>query len=142
MNIVLVLTILIALIQSWWVIAYFYAYTQVREQKLLLQVIQGGIFGLLFVLIAISILSPQFRLNGPISALLIAAGFVPGFIWRRKDGVTMLLEYYPNGIIDVMMFQKPQTAASQQAHTTMETDQHQEPGTGTTQGDTIKRKNS
>jgi hypothetical protein len=107
MTILIVLAAFITLVQSWWVLAYLYAYRQVQKRILLLQVVQGAVFGLFFALITLSLVSPQqYPLNGALSAVLLIMGFVPGFIWRRRDGIMVVLDHYPNGIIDVMLFRK------------------------------------
>ncbi len=106
MTVLIVLAGLITLVQSWWVLAYLYAYRQVQKRILLLQVVQGAVFGLFFALITLSLVSPQYPLNGPLSAILLILGFIPGFIWRRRDGIMVVLDHYPNGIIDVMTFRK------------------------------------
>jgi hypothetical protein len=102
----LVLTLLVSLIQLWFTIAYLYAYIQLRESLLLVQVGQGVAFGLLFVLISLAIATQQQSISGLFSGLLLLIGLVLGFIWRRRNGINLLIDYYPRAIIDVMLFKR------------------------------------
>lgn len=102
----LYLTATVSLIQLWWAIAYLYAYTQVKDTLLLLQMLQGITFGLLFLFITIAILTQQ-QMSGIFSGILLLIGLVLGFIWRKRNGINVLIENYPNAIIDVLIFRKP-----------------------------------
>jgi hypothetical protein len=101
-----IFTCLIALFQMWWSVAYVYAYSQIREAALLLQVVQGVMFGMLFVTITISLLTGQDTVN-IISGTLLIVGLAMGFLWRRRGGVDLLFDYYPRAMLDVLLFRKP-----------------------------------
>ncbi len=105
-NLMIVLTVLISLVQLWWTLAYLYAYVQLRESVLLFQIGQGVSFGLLFFFISIAIITQQ-PMSGMFSGVLLLAGLVMGFIWRRRNGINLLIDYYPRAFIDVILFQKP-----------------------------------
>ena len=102
----LFLTIPVSIIQLWWTMAYVYAYMQLKEPLLMTQVAQGVAFGLLFVFISLAIVTNQ-PMSGIFSGVLLLVGLVMGFIWRRRNGVHMLIDYYPRAILDVMLFRKP-----------------------------------
>lgn len=104
----LIASLLVVLLQTWWTIAYFYAYTQLKEPLLLLQVLQGASFGLLFLSIALSILNPQQQVPGAFVGILLILAVVMGVIWRRRNGINMLIDHYPRAIIDIVLFKKPQ----------------------------------
>jgi hypothetical protein len=101
-----ILTLLVSLIQIWWVIAYFIAYIRIKDGLLLLQIVQGVSFGLLFIFLSIAILTQQ-QMGGIFSGILLLIGLVMGFIWRRRNGINMLIDHYPRAIIDVLLFQQP-----------------------------------
>lgn len=112
-SFMVILTGAITLIQLWWISAYTYAYTQIRDQRLLLQVVQGAAFGLLFTLITMSLVT-GFHLNGVISGVLLMVGLGTGYLWRKRDGVNLLFEHYQSGMIDVMVFRKAGNHKEQQ----------------------------
>ncbi len=102
----LVLAIFMSLFQIWWGSAYWYAYRQTRERLLLLQVVQGGAFTVLFGTAAFAILNNQ-PVSNPLSAALLAVGLITFLIWRVQGGVRWLFQRYPRGMFDVLLFRKP-----------------------------------
>lgn len=97
----------LALIQLWWALAYLYGYRQTQESVLLLQVSQGIVFGMLFLYIVGSIAMNQ-QASGFVAGILLIIGVVLGYFWRRRNGIHLLIDYYPNAMFDVLMFRKPQ----------------------------------
>lgn len=104
-----IVTALITLIQLWWIVAHLYAYRQLRDSRLLFQVFQGIAFGLLFAYVTVA-LANQLPINLIFGMLLLVIGIGNGFIWRGRDGVTILLENYDSGIVDLMLFRKAHPA--------------------------------
>lgn len=101
-----VMTVLIALFGLWWAVSYLYAYRQLRERLYLLQVGQGLVFMLMFTYITVTQLNQQ-TLNSLLVGLLILMAFGAGFVWRSRGGARTLIQHYPRGMIDVLMFRKP-----------------------------------
>lgn len=101
-----ILTSAISVIQLWWTVAYLVAYTRIKQPLLLVQVVQGVAFGLLFVFLTIAIMTQQ-QIGGIFSGILLLIGLVMGFIWRRRDGINLLIEHYPRAMIDVLLFRQP-----------------------------------
>lgn len=101
-----ILTSAISVIQLWWTIAYLVAYTRIKQSLLLVQVVQGVAFGLLFVFLTIAILTNK-PLHGIFSGILLLIGLVMGFIWRRRNGINLLIDHYHGAMIDVLLFRQP-----------------------------------
>ncbi len=101
-----VLTILITVFELWWAIAYFYAYRQIGERMLLLQVVQAGAIGLLFAYITFVLLGNQ-EVNGLIAGLLLLTALAVAVYWRMQGGIKLLLQRYPRGMVDVLSFRRP-----------------------------------
>ena len=102
----LVVTITMTLFQIWWGSAYLYAYRQTRERLLLLQVVQGFAFALLFGSAAFAILNNQ-PVSNPLSTALLVVGLITFVIWRFRGGIRWLFQRYPRGMFDVLLFRKP-----------------------------------
>lgn len=111
--ILVVLSILVTLVQLWWAIAHLYAYMQTQERLLLTQVAQGAVFGLLFIMISIEMITQMDVLNPLIATFMLIVGVILGMMWRRKNGIHVLIDYYPRAMIDVLLFRKPTTDVKQ-----------------------------
>ncbi len=101
------LAIAIVVIQIWWGLAHLYAYLQVRKPLLLVPVAQAVVLGSLFAMIALTLTSGQSPV-GRLSGLMLVVFLALFILWRSKQGVNILLEHYPNAVIDVLLFHKPE----------------------------------
>lgn len=102
----LVVSVMMVLVELWWVAAFVQAYRQVRDRRLLLQVAQGLLLLLFFALLAINAYAGQAGFTAvQIGALLLSLVFAG--LWRTTGGPELLRDRYLNRLADVLRFRRP-----------------------------------
>ncbi|MCU0491401.1 MAG: hypothetical protein MUD01_07430 [Chloroflexaceae bacterium] len=109
----LVLTVLVAIFEIWWMLAYLAAYRQLQERLLLFQVWQGFAMAVLFSVFAWFIAVPE-ATTGLIGSLLLFLVVVllivsmwTNYIWRMRGGLKLLAQHYRRGLFDLLAFRRP-----------------------------------
>lgn len=102
----LVVSLMMVLLEVWWIAAFVHAYRQLRDRRLLLQVGQGLLLLLFFALLALNAYQERpgvsvAQLVPPLLSLVLVG------IWQTSGGAALLRERYLNRLADVLRFRRP-----------------------------------
>jgi hypothetical protein len=103
----LLLSLVMVAIELWWVVAFAYAYRQLRDRRLLLQVAHGVLLLLFFALIFVTNgLNQQIGL-GVIQYAVLLLALAATLGWQFVGGPRLLRERYARPMRDVLRLRRP-----------------------------------
>jgi hypothetical protein len=103
------LSLIVVIFELWYGLAYAFAFAQLRDRALLLQLGQALLLLAAFGYLAGTIIF-QVGFSPFIFVMLLLGALLTTVFWRGVEGnLPRLLRSYPRGTVDVLLFRRPKT---------------------------------
>jgi hypothetical protein len=103
---IIAMALLLTLFQLWWAAAYWHAYRQLRAPVLLVQVAQGLVYTIFFIVVLVVFASGS-AVNRLSVFVLMVLVIITTVAWRMMGGPALLASNYPRGSRDLLAFRRP-----------------------------------